>query len=74
MSYSGERELVQPSSNRRTGHQVEGWGCHPTAKNSDLEFLLSEKTAGTKTGKNLMKRTSSDMPKFGSNSGGGPKT
>ena len=32
MAYSGERELVESTSSRKTGHQVEGWGCHPTVK------------------------------------------
>jgi hypothetical protein len=36
MPYSGERELVEYTSSRKIGHQVEGWGCHPTVKNSDL--------------------------------------
>jgi hypothetical protein len=48
MPYSGERELVEPTSSRKTGHQVEGWGCHPTVKNSDPELFLSKRTVGTK--------------------------
>jgi hypothetical protein len=32
MLYSGERENVKPISSKKTGHQVEGWGCHPTVK------------------------------------------
>jgi hypothetical protein len=35
MLSSGERELVDSTCSRKTGHQVEGWGCHPTDKNSD---------------------------------------
>jgi hypothetical protein len=35
---------------------VEGWGCHPTVKNSDPEFSLSERTAGTKMEKSLRKK------------------
>lgn len=35
MPYSGKRELIEPTSSRKAGHQVEGWGCHPTVKNSD---------------------------------------
>ena len=46
MSYSGDRELVESSSSRKTGHQLEGWGCHPTVKNSDSKSLLPERTAG----------------------------
>jgi hypothetical protein len=48
MPNSGERELVEPTTRRKTGHQVEGWGCHPTVKNSDPELFLPERTAGTK--------------------------
>ena len=50
MLYSGERELVESTSSRKTEHQVEGWSCHHTVKNSDPELFLSEKTAGTKNG------------------------
>jgi hypothetical protein len=47
MPNSGERELVESASSGRTGYQVEGWGCYPTAK-TDPELLLSEGTTGTK--------------------------
>jgi hypothetical protein len=43
MFNSGERELVESTSSKKTGHQVEGWGCHPTVKNSDPELSLSKK-------------------------------
>jgi hypothetical protein len=46
--YSRERELVNSTSKRKTGHQVERWGGHPTVKNSDPELFLSKRTAGTK--------------------------
>ena len=42
MSNSRERELVQSISSRKMGHQVEGWGCHPTVKSSDQELFLSK--------------------------------
>jgi hypothetical protein len=35
MPNSRERELVVSTASRKTGHQVGGWGCHPTIKNSD---------------------------------------
>ena len=63
MPYSGERELVESTSSRKTGHQVEGWGCHPTVKNSDPELFLSERTAGTKMEKSLRKRRTNNRPK-----------
>jgi hypothetical protein len=73
MPNSGERQLVESSSSRKTGHQVERWGCHPTVKNSDPELSLSERTAGTKTEKRLRERRSSDRPKLRSISRGGSK-
>jgi hypothetical protein len=56
MSNSGERELVEYTSSRRTGHQVEGWGCHSIVKSTDPELFLSEGTAGTKMEKRLRER------------------
>ena len=56
MSNSGERKLVVSTSSREAGHQVEGWGCHPTVKNSGPELFLSERTARTKMEKKLSKR------------------
>jgi hypothetical protein len=32
MPYSGERELVELISSRKTGHQMRDGGCHPTVK------------------------------------------
>ena len=48
MPFSGERELAEPTSSRKTRHQAEGWGCHPTVKYCDSELFLSERTAETK--------------------------
>jgi hypothetical protein len=65
MPYSRERELVESFSSRKSGNQVEGWRCHPTVKNSDPDFFLSKRTAGTKVEKRLNERKSSDCPKLG---------
>jgi hypothetical protein len=73
MPYSGERELVESTSSRKTGHHMEGWGCHPTVKNSAPELFRSERTEGIKMEKSLRERKSSDRPKLMSNSRGGPK-
>jgi hypothetical protein len=41
--YSGEREFVEFTSDRKTVHQVEGWGCNPTIKNLTQNcFCLKE--------------------------------
>jgi len=66
MPYSGEREFVESISSRKTGHQVEGWGCHLIVKDSDPELFLSKRTAGTKMGKKLRERQSSDHFNLGS--------
>jgi len=73
MPNRGERECVEPTSSRKTGHQVEGWGCHCTARNSDPELFLSEITSRTKMEKSLRERRSSYWPKLGSISRGGSK-
>ena len=69
MSNSGERELIESTSSRKTGHQMKGWGFHPTVKNSDPEMFLSKRTAGTKIEKRLRKKWSSDQPNWDSSQG-----
>ena len=59
MPNSGKRKLVESMSRRKTGHQVEGWGCHPTVKSSDPELFLYEGSAGTKMEKRMKERRSS---------------
>ena len=56
MPSCGERELVESIFSRKTGHQVEGWGCHPTVKNSDPELFLSKRTPATKMKRRLRER------------------
>ena len=56
MPNSRERELVEFTSSRKIGHQVEGWGCHARVKNSEPELFLSKRTAGTKMEKRLRAR------------------
>jgi hypothetical protein len=58
MSNTGEKELVESTSSRNTGHQEEGRGCHRIVKNTDPESSLSKRTAGTKMEKNLRDRRS----------------
>jgi hypothetical protein len=38
---SGEREVIESTSSRNTGHPVEGWYCYPTVKYSNPELFLS---------------------------------
>jgi hypothetical protein len=73
MPNCGERELVESISSKKRGHQVEGWGCHPTVRNSDPELFLSKRAAGIKMEKRPNERRSSDGPKLGSISRGGSK-
>jgi hypothetical protein len=46
---------ISSRKSRKTGHQVEEWGCHPIVKISDPKLFLSKRTAGTK-----MKKTEGD--------------
>jgi hypothetical protein len=73
MPISGERKRVESSSNRQAEHQVEGWSCHPTVKNSDPEFFLSKRTVRTKIERRLRERRSSVQPNLGSISMEGSK-
>ena len=73
MPNSGEKELIESTSSRKTDHQVEGWGCYPTVNNSDPDLFLSKRTAGTKMEKKLRQTKSIDRPKMVSISWGGVK-
>lgn len=48
-----ERELVESTSSRKSKHLVEGWGCNPTARNSDIKLFLSGRPTGTKMERRL---------------------
>ena len=74
MPYSRERELVESTSRRTIGHQVERWGCHPIVKNSDPELFLSKITGETKMENSLRERKSSDKSNLESISKRGSKT
>jgi len=68
MPYSRERELVESTSSRKTGNQVEGWACQPTVQNSDPKLSLSKGTAVTKTERRQKERSSSNQSKCESSS------
>jgi hypothetical protein len=61
MPNSGERNLIESTSSRKTGYQGERWGCHPTVKTSVPELFLSKRTVETKMEKILRKMRSSDL-------------
>ena len=67
---SGERKFVKFTSSRKTGHLVEGWGCHPTVKISDPELFLSKRTAGTNVEKRLVKGSPVTGPTWDPSQGG----
>jgi hypothetical protein len=56
MSNSGEREFVESTSSRKTGHQVEGLGCHPTVKTLTHNFFCLKKKKKKTAGTNVEKR------------------
>ena len=59
MPYSGESELIELTSSRKTSHQVRDGVARPQKK-----LFLSERTAGTKMERNPRKRRSRERPKM----------
>jgi hypothetical protein len=50
MINSWERQIVESTSSRKTGHKVERCGWCPTVKSSDPGLSLSKRTARIKNG------------------------
>ena len=66
MLHGGEKKLVETTTSGGTRPQVEGWGSHPTVKNSEPELFLSKIIAGIKIEKKLRENQSTDRPNLGS--------
>jgi hypothetical protein len=49
MPNSGERELAESTSSRKIGDQVEGWGCHLTARQNKQTKQANKTTTTTTT-------------------------
>jgi hypothetical protein len=73
MPYSDKRKLLEFTFSRKTRHQVEEWGCHPTVKNSHPELFCLKELQRQKMEKSLRKRRSSDRPKLSSSLGEAPR-
>jgi hypothetical protein len=65
MPYSGKRELVESTSNRKTRATSGGIGLLSHSQNSDPEVFLSKRAQGTKMKKRLRERRFSDRPNLG---------
>ena len=47
--FSGDREVIESTSSRKTGHAVEVCYCYPTVKYSNPELFLSNKQTKKQT-------------------------
>jgi len=74
MPNSGVREIIESTSSRKTGHQVEGWSWHPTVKNYDPDFLLSKRTRGIKMGRDRSKGIPVTVPTWDPSQGEVPRS
>ena len=60
MPNSREREIIEPTSSRKTGHQVKDGVAIPQS-----QLLLTERITGMEMKRILRKRMSRDRPKVG---------
>jgi hypothetical protein len=69
MPNSGKRELVEPTSSRKTASSG-GMGLPSHSQKFDTELFLSKRTIGTKMEKRVRERRSSDNPTWDPSQGG----
>ena len=73
MPNSGEREHVEFSSSRKTGHQVEGWGCHPLVKNCEPYCCCLKELQGQKWRRDRRKGGPVTGPTWNTSQGKAPR-